>query len=673
MKICLIGSCPDNTPLEALVGYSQVLPYWLREGFRAHGHESFLFSDKDLGQELPPSDVVIVMSAGGLIKLRRDKGLFDLVARSTSRVCELTDGPSRSIMDWGRVKFAGAYYGLGGSPEHLYPERSGPPVILFNGWNLPLDNPKHEDPLYLPALEALKMAQAKGWQVWSMNAAIPWADRCFGKEVKGRARTNYVPWVEYCAIMRQGSIFFDTTNKIVELGRIEAAVAGNVLVSPRYNQTTEEWIDGVRYLHQIPFDETDATEQLEVAMKQAEATDPLQIQARALEYFSWPDVTRRILDFLEVPKREMGIALSKRQAVVKVVDGKEWQVIEEVKEDPATPPAAPSLKSKSIPWVSNPLHVPPSMLYYQAGAAGPKPVDGSLHATGAYQVASGWDPLKTDYAQKIDLQGAGCQGDAAAFGALVRGMKKTGWKGPGIIGWINRRGEVVIHDGWHRSAAALALGLETIPVRVHARDEDWIAFRHAVADLNNGRKLYQPILHPDFDGWPCWRKDTKARIAQISVWLKSVDVRTVTDLGCHAGTITHGLARLGYEAHGVDQNPKAIEVAKLAGGMTDIGSGANFNVANAREGVDATVCLSAINHALVTDQAKADAMLADIRVCSQYLVTDCPTPGDPVGGDTDWSDPEKMIAWLEVSGWRLLDRKDRGAELQRTLLFLERS
>ncbi len=332
----------------------------------------------------------------------------------------------------------------------------------------------------------------------------------------------------------------------------------------------------------------------------------------------------------------------------------------------------------TAPWVQpGPTLVPPSMLFWQDYDQGPRPLETSAHAIGAKQIVDGMNPMKTAYAEAYGGAGehqSGVHGAPREFATLITSIRSAGWSGSGIIGWINRRGEIVIHDGIHRSAAAMALGLESIPVSIHGRDEDWIAFRLAVKALNDGKHhLYQPIFHPDFDCWPCWRKDTRARIDQIVEWLRSVDVRTVCDLGCHAGTISHGLGRADFDVIGIDQNPLAVRVADKARIMTGLGSNAGFKVGSLPAEADAVVCLSAINHALVTDMAKADTLLEDIGRCCHYLVTDCPTPGDPVGGKTDWSDPERMIAWLETSGWLLLDRKDRGAELQRTLLFFERS
>lgn len=672
MKIVLIAACRGDKPLEKIVGYGQVLPWWIAHALRQRGHDASLWWEGDLGKEMPRSDVVVVVGSQALVKLRRDADLMGVVERSTERVCEMSDGPVRSIFDWGCSKYAGAYFGMGADPGHIYPAQAEcPRVVLFNGWNLPLDNPAHKDPLYEPALEALQAAKREGWAVWSLNAPIPWADRVIGSEVPGRARTRYIPWVDYCELMRQGSIFFDTTNKVVELGRIEAAVAGNVLVAPRYNQTCEEWLDGVRYLHQVPFDESDAVDAMLRAIRLARDTDPGQIATTAMEYFAWPLVAERIDGFLAIPRREMGQHTRNRPGLVKCIDGEEWT---EVEQDVPAEVAAGPARPKEAPWVEYPIRVPPALLHWQDGDRGPRPLEESAHARGARQILQGWPPDGTDYARAVTDQQAGCHGKPSAFAELVRGMKRDGWEGKPIIGWINRRGEVVIHDGWHRSAAAWACELDHVPVAVHGRDEDWIAFRHSVVKLNGGRKLYQPIAHPDF-GWHCWRKDTARRIALISRWLTDEGATTVCDLGCHSGAISHGLTRAGLSVVGIDQNEQAVKVARMGAGMTYFGGGdrVGFVVGSEPTRADAVVCLSAINHALVTDQAKADALLAIIRERAHLLVTDCPTPGDPVGGDTEWADPTRMCSWLEAAGWSVALTHQRGADLQRTLIYCRRT
>ena len=329
--------------------------------------------------------------------------------------------------------------------------------------------------------------------------------------------------------------------------------------------------------------------------------------------------------------------------------------------------------TRETPWVEHPLRVPPERIYWQVGDEGPKPISTSPHAKGAREILAGTPPGETAYAREICDEQAGCHGKPAAFAALISSMREVGYKGEGVIAGINRRGEVVLHDGMHRSCAALACGLETIPVRVHFRDEDWIAFRWAVAHLNGGFKLYQPLDHPDF-GWPCWRKDTGTRVALISMFLKRRDVSTVLDIGCHGGAISHGLARRGFRVDGLDRNPLAIRAAQLQAGMTHIGSTAMFHQGDhTLEGLraDAVVCLSALNHAYV--KGKGEEMLRRLVELAPVLILDCPVPGDPVGGSTDMADAEKFRGWVDATvGGRPMQIGSTNDGLQRPLFLWER-
>jgi hypothetical protein len=288
-------------------------------------------------------------------------------------------------------------------------------------------------------------------------------------------------------------------------------------------------------------------------------------------------------------------------------------------------------------------------------------------------VLSGGDPKETGYAKTVKPGLVGVHGNPMAFARLANGMKRHGWMGGPISGWINRRGEIVVHDGMHRSTSALAAGIFKIPVSIYARDEDWIAFRHAVKKLNGGHKLYQPIFHPDFDCWPCWRKDTRLRIDLMLLFLKVNDVSGVCDLGCHSGTVANELSRrLDLAVWGIDQNYLAVDVACKASHMTDIGSRAVFSVGSLPVQTDAVVCLSAINHALVKDIPKALELVKKIRACGRFLITDCPSPGDPVGGDSAWADPDVFSSFIAGAGYRQVERWDRSDKLQRTMFVFER-
>jgi len=287
-------------------------------------------------------------------------------------------------------------------------------------------------------------------------------------------------------------------------------------------------------------------------------------------------------------------------------------------------------------------------------------------------------PDETVYAAEVpDSGSANTHGKPDVFAALISSMAH-GWEAKGrfIIAGINRRGEIVIHDGFHRSAAALAVGMPEVPVSIHFCDEDWVALKHALVKLNKGCRLYQPVDHPEFRTWPCWRKDTAARVEAIADVLPG---NLIADVGCHSGAVSLGLARFGFTVKGYDINEKAIGVARRLAPMTDIGGPAFFEK---RSGLlpghkyDAVVCLSALNHQWRKGEAmgKGRQLLRSFFAAAPLLVLDCPAPGDPVAGDGEWTDPERVFRWIEDCGiggsGRVIGQ--RGDELQRPLLVWER-
>jgi 2-polyprenyl-3-methyl-5-hydroxy-6-metoxy-1,4-benzoquinol methylase len=302
----------------------------------------------------------------------------------------------------------------------------------------------------------------------------------------------------------------------------------------------------------------------------------------------------------------------------------------------------------TTPWVSFSIDVPPSLIYYQLGKDGPVPIRDCVWSIGASEMLSGVSPEKTCYAAEIkDQLGNGCHGRPAKFLELIESLKQ-GWDRtkPNIQGAINRRGEIVLHNGAHRTGAAIALGIDTIPVDICFRDEDWVRFRHSVSELNGGFKLYQSIPHPDFDVWPCWRRDTQDRLKVILDVLPS-DKMSICDVGCHSGVLSHGMARAGYTVIGVDQDSRAVDVARQMSSMTYLGSkNARFINASfhAELGLfDAVVCLSALNHAFI--RGRGERMLRDICK-SRFVILDIPEKGDPIGGDTEMSDPSFFQRWV---------------------------
>lgn len=318
------------------------------------------------------------------------------------------------------------------------------------------------------------------------------------------------------------------------------------------------------------------------------------------------------------------------------------------------------------------IDCPPSRLWWQCGDEGPKRLGKSPTFAAALQILAGEEPTRY-------------QGDAAPshgpeqFTTLVESLKDHGWRGPRVSAWINRRGEIVLTDGMHRSAAALALEMETIPVAIVARDEDWWKVKHALKKLNGGVKLYQPVDHPDLR-WPAWRKDTDARARIIGGYLRDSEVQRVADIGCHSGALALALARQGLEVTGYDTNPLAVAAAQALAPCSDIGGEgrATFEVSAKVPPLgelDAVVMLSALNHRWEReDWEGARDIVAAIFAAAPLLVFDCPAPGDPVAGGGKWTDPEQVLAWMAKTagpgdGFVLAER---GAELQRTLLVYEK-
>jgi len=324
----------------------------------------------------------------------------------------------------------------------------------------------------------------------------------------------------------------------------------------------------------------------------------------------------------------------------------------------------------------------PAKIFWQQANQGPTPIQESVHYRGAVEMLAGTGPSETCYAAAGMRDSKGhTQGKPAEFAALIKSIG-NGWAGKRVRVWINRRGELVLTDGMHRTAAAAATGLASIPVTVVARDEDWWRFLYALKELNSGVKLYQPVDHPD-TMWPCWRKDTdeRARIIGEAIREAHGDCADVIDLGCHTGTLSCALARQGFYVTGFDLKARAIEAASMMAGMTHIGGEGRALFARQRKSVpdmgpaDAVVCLSAINHQW--HKGHENTTGADIlKAClssAPMLILDCPIDADPVGGFHPWTDPALVIEWIgqHVEGrGRIL--APVSATLQRTLILWER-
>ena len=75
--------------------------------------------------------------------------------------------------------------------------------------------------------------------------------------------------------------------------------------------------------------------------------------------------------------------------------------------------------------------------------------------------------------------------------------------------------------------------------------------------------LYQPIDHPDFEGWPVVR-GCRDRFDLIlsDLWDRGPARGTVLDLGCHTGWFCRAFDALGWQAIGFDRSGPWLDVAE---------------------------------------------------------------------------------------------------------------
>lgn len=325
-------------------------------------------------------------------------------------------------------------------------------------------------------------------------------------------------------------------------------------------------------------------------------------------------------------------------------------------------------------FYNNFIDVPPSRLWCQVAtdmAVFCAPVSESMQAAAAVALVSGIAPSASGYEENPS---AGML--LEKFVDLAASMR-SGYLGEPVEIAINGRGQLVITNGIHRTALALALGLPLIPARVVYRSEEWQTCKRVLHAINGGPRLYQPVDHPDLSAWPVWRVDTGAR-ARIMGEAAQGGRRGV-DLACHTGGMTLALARHGFNMDGFDTDPKAIHVASFLRDVPDVGSPlAGFSVCDPivnlpHGGIDFVVCLSLLNHHQ-EDRDRWEEGAEIFRRCeaaAPLVFLDCPAPGDPVGGASEFVDPEAVFRWCAQTGASgvgsvLALRGENG--LQRTLL-----
>ncbi len=261
---------------------------------------------------------------------------------------------------------------------------------------------------------------------------------------------------------------------------------------------------------------------------------------------------------------------------------------------------------------------------------------------------------------------------------------------------IDEQGVGVILDGLHRTICALHLGLDVIPVQIVYRALNWQLFKHAVY-LQNGRAhMYQYIEHFDFEGWSRWRVDNEKRAQVVAQELdrllgsKRGQARGL-ELACNSGAVSCSLSRRGYSMLGLDVEQTCVDTASYLAGMRFFGgfdedkgvSNAHFETCGyvvdlTKYGsFDFILCFSLLNHHQVDGRDEEGKEIFRRLVQGSPLVfLDCPTKGDPVGGNTDFVRPERVIEWCRASGamgeGRVVALHEEHSPLMRTIIIWER-
>ena len=140
---------------------------------------------------------------------------------------------------------------------------------------------------------------------------------------------------------------------------------------------------------------------------------------------------------------------------------------------------------------------------------------------------------------------------------------------------IGRNGEYIFRDGIHRLAIAKVVGIKYVPVMVFVRHKKWQEFREFVAsyaqqNVENGGKLYQPIVHPDLKDMPY---DTSTHdyyeLMKVIEHNLGRERGTMLDIGANLGFFSHKFEDLGYRCYAVERDPatfRIMEKIKIAEG-----------------------------------------------------------------------------------------------------------
>ena len=144
---------------------------------------------------------------------------------------------------------------------------------------------------------------------------------------------------------------------------------------------------------------------------------------------------------------------------------------------------------------------------------------------------------------------------------LYESIKRDGYNGSELVLSFYNDAKTglqnpVVYDGYHRLCILKYLSIVT---DVNYRIRTDFPLLDMLRTLNGGEYLYQPTGDSRTDKWVLWRPDCGKRLMQIA---ENLLRGSVLDCGCETGFFTRELAKLGYEATGVEANSRRVSIAR---------------------------------------------------------------------------------------------------------------
>lgn len=165
-----------------------------------------------------------------------------------------------------------------------------------------------------------------------------------------------------------------------------------------------------------------------------------------------------------------------------------------------------------------------------------------------------------DYGYKLNS-------DVAIQGDDPQSLAKHKEVGSEVLVNIGRNGEYLFQDGRHRLAIAKILGIETIPVKVLVRHEQWQELREHLsvmvensAGASKKGVLYQSPIHSDLSDFPA----THACENRFDVMREHLTGNSgnLLDVGANLGYFCHRCEDLGFKCYAVELLPEVVWAAE---------------------------------------------------------------------------------------------------------------